>query len=282
MPEYADFYTDPENSALFFKTSKGDFVKCDSHLQPLSSFEGIKYTYKATCRNGSLYILGGNKMWDDNKLWQINTNDKIIVSPIYTNMATEEIEPNVFERTVNGTFGSIGNRIYITKGYNGKWNYACTLPFATDSGALSLKDTGTILFSRNDDSLFYYGMANAQVERRARKGMLEHFCSKDIQSILFSKGSSGCFDQSSDTMVYELKGERFVLSRKIYTGGATVDLRDNADEINKRVVEEFVKKIPAIYKKQAGVGELEFTQQEYDTCKQNIQAFKTVLERQIK
>ncbi len=65
--------------------------------------------------------------------------------------------------------------------------------------------------------------------------------------MLFIKGGSGCFgEQSSDTMVYNLKGDRFVASQRIYTGGANRDLADNANEIDKQLVDEFVKKIPSL------------------------------------
>lgn len=121
------------------------------------------------------------------------------------------------------------------------------------------------------------------VGKEIEKELLEGFCSKDIKTIIFSKGGAGCFgEKSSDTMVYELKETRFVLSRKVFTGGAIVDLKVNANEINKQEVVAFVKEIPAIYRKQSTINELGLTQQDYDTCKRNILAFKKVREREIR
>jgi hypothetical protein len=272
MPGYTDFYTDPENKALFFKTSSGGFIKSDDHFQPVSTFKNIGNAFSAVCRHGSLFVL------DYKKVSQINASNKLIEFPLYTNRIADE-EPTVFSYTMNGNLGSIGNKIYKQKEYPGKWNYAFTLPFAVDSGSLSMKDSGTVLFSRNDDSLFYYSIADAKVERSTKDEVMKSFCAKGIQTIVFSKGSQGCFHHSSDEMVYELEGESFVLSKKTNPqAGQTIYLKDNADEIDKQAVQEFVMKIPVFYQRLATINDLGFTQKEYDACKRNILAYKTFLE----
>jgi hypothetical protein len=76
-------------------------------------------------------------------------------------------------------------------------------------------------------------------------------------------------------MVYELKNNRFVLACKVHKGMEYVNLEDNAGEIDKEQVEAFVKKIPDMYEKsQATIGDLGFTQKDYDSCRQNILADK--------
>ncbi|MBO9199322.1 MULTISPECIES: WD40/YVTN/BNR-like repeat-containing protein [Niastella] len=272
MPGYTDFYTDAENNALYFKTSKGGFIKSDDHLQPISSFKNIGNPCAASCKNGSLFIL--NLM----NILQINTKGEVIESPLYTNNLAE-IEPTLFHYSASGNLGSIGNKIYRQKEYKGQWNYAFTLPFTCDSGHLSMTDTGTILFSRKDDSLFYYSLADAKVEKRAKAEVLKNFCAKEIQTIVFSKGSQGCFHYVSDKMEYVLEGGSFVLSQKSNPQkGQTVYLKDNADEIDQEAVQSFVKKIPAIYHDLITINDLKFTQNEYDACKRNILTFKTFLE----
>ena len=272
MRGYTDFYTDSENSALFFKTSKGDFVKCDSRLQVVSTCNNISNSFTATCRNGSLFILG------DKRLWQINAGNKLIETPIYTNDVTD-LKPQIFRYALSGNWGNRGSKVYKQQGTNGPWEYAFTLPFATDSGYLSMKDTANILFSRRDDSLFYYSISDAKVKRTTKKEMMESFCANGIKKIIFSKGSQGCFHNVSSELVYEIEDGRFVLSGKIDKGGGHSNyLKDNDDEIDQQVVEEFVKKIPAIYKKRATINDLEFTQKDYDACKRNIMAYKTYLE----
>jgi hypothetical protein len=271
MPGYTDLYTDAENRALFFKTSNGGFIKCDDHLQPVSSFKNID-GYTAVCRHGSLYILNYSK------LLQINANDKVIESPLYTNRLSD-VEPFMFGFSENGALGSIENNIYQQKEDGAKWTYAYTLPFAVDSGYLISKDSGTILFNRNDDSLFYYSIANAKVERGTKAEVMKSFCAKGIKKIVFTKGSSGCFYFQKENMVYELKGGSFVLSQKNGPEeGQSSFLKDNADKIDQQAVADFVKKIPAVYNTQVSINDLGFTQKEYDECNRNILAYKMFVE----
>lgn len=267
MPGYTDFYTDPSNSGLFFKTSKGGFVKCNDHLQAISVYENISGPI-AVCKKGSLFVL------DDTKLKQIRADDRIIESPLYTDRVAD-IEPE----PIGSMWGSIGNRIYGQKVVDGKWTYLYALPFAVDSGYLSMKDTGTILFNRNDDSLFYYSIDNAKVERRTKEEVMKSFSTKEIKKIIFSKGNSGCFSYYSNDMEYEWKGGSFVLTKKnTDDNGLFSYFKDSANEISKQTVSEFVKKFPGIYKSQATVNDLGFTQKEYDECKRDILAYKMFLE----
>jgi hypothetical protein len=193
--------------------------------------------------------------------------------------ADTALEPEIFGYTDNEMYGAIGNKIYLKTGNEIKWNYAFVLPFATDSGSLSMKDYKTILFSRFDDSLFYYSIADAKVQKREKKEMLEAFCKSGIHTLIFSKGSQGCFHIFWDEMIYEQRNGEFQLAGKKANGTKhTSLLTDNGDEIDQQMVEEFVKGLPAIYQKQASVDELGFTQEEYDACKRNILKFKRSLE----
>lgn len=212
IPGYTDFYTDAVNSALFLERSKGKFTKYDNRLQPTWSFESIRNYDAAICRNGSLFILG------ENKLLQVNSANQLTVSPLYT--------------------------------YS-RW-------------ALELQPQPI----RND----FTGINNSD---------LKQFCDKGIKTIIFSIGVEKYHGHvhHSDTAVYELKGDRFVLARKVHKGQAIVDLQDNAVEIDKQVVDRFVKIIPAIHqKRQVTIDDLGFTQSAYDSCKQNILAFKTYID----
>lgn len=274
LPGFTDFYTDAANSALFFKRLNGTFTKYDSHLQPICSFENIGKYEAAICRNGSLFTMR------EDKITQINRDNKLIVSPMYTNINEAGVEPSprMFDIKGGRTYNSVGNKIYIYDRYGNI--KTCTLPFITDSGYLSMKDTGTVLFSRNDDSLFFYTIANKKVQRTTNKKMLERFCAKGIKTIVFSSGADRAHHHvySSDTMVYELRNDRFVLARKVHEGQMFVNLRNEPGEIDNKVVDEFVKTIPAIYKKQATIDDLGFTSEEYDSCRKNILAFQKYIE----
>jgi hypothetical protein len=272
MPNYIDFYTDAENSALFFKTRKRDFIKCDSSLKPLSLFDNGGGAYSAVCRNGSLYFLG------QNIISQITADNQLVETPLYTNKIAD-MEPVIFAYTNDGIYGSIGNIVYNQKEYKGKWDYAFTLPFSTYSGSLSMKDSATVLFSRLDDSLFYYSIPDAKVEKKHIKEIMESFCGNRIQKIIFSKGSQGCFHSYKDELVYEYINNAFQLTHDRASGSKhSRVLKDNAETIDPEIVEEFVKKLPVIYHKNASIDDLGFTEKDYTTCRKNIQKYIEIFE----
>lgn len=272
MPGYTDFYTDADNSALFFKTPRDGFVKCDSHLQPVCSFDYLGNPYTAACRNGSLFI-GGRK-----KIWQIDTSNKVRESPTCFSIDME-VAPTLFHRTGNNAYGSIGSKIYRQESSGGEWNYILTLPFATDRGNLTMKDTNTIEFSRYDDSLFYYSISDGKVEGKTHKEMFDSFCASSIKKIIFSQVSFWGDGREAESMVYILKGSQFVLVHKspeLTRYGPY--LSDNSVTIDQKLVAAFVKKMPAIYNKKTTVDGLGFTPEQYDSCRRNILAFKAFLE----
>src|SRR5689334_14786305 len=76
-------------------------------------------------------------------------------------LAIAPFDPQIIGFVDKDTYGAIGNKIFIQRGNDFKWKEAFVLPFATDSGKLSMKDNNTILFNRFDDSLFYYSISDA-------------------------------------------------------------------------------------------------------------------------
>jgi hypothetical protein len=273
LPEYKDFYTDAENSALFFERNRKGFVKCDSELKPVCSFDSIGNSYSIICKNGSLYVLGRDK------IWQINTSNQLVESPLNSNVNLATREPVSFGHTFTNTsylVGHIGNQIYLGKEY--KWLYAFTLPFATDSGTLCMKDEDVILFSRGD-SVFYYSISGRKLSKGNGAKEIRDFVADGIHSIVFIRGFGTCFGVGKENMIYTLQDNQFVLARR-NTEGSRQDIfsRNCPDTINQRKVAEFVQKIPAIYSKQMCVDEMRFSQEEYDTCNRNILKYKSLYE----
>lgn len=184
-----------------------------------------------------------------------------------------------FEVIGNSYFGFIGNKIYKQESSNGKWEHIVTLPFAADGGRFSMKDRNTIVYLRHDDSLFYYRISDAKLVRKTQKELFNSFCANRIKKIIFSRAGYGDSPPDEDSMVYILDGRQFILAYKSpSTPRHDPFLSDNNIAIDQQVVAEFVKKIPAIYNKRATIENMAFTQEEYDTCKRNILAFKTFLE----
>jgi len=272
LPRYTDFYTDAENSALYFKTNKNGIVKADDNMKPVSTFENI-VSHSAQCRNGSLFVIGHNQ------IVHIKPDNEVINTLMYTNRPTKK-EPDNIGYTEKGEIGSIGNKIYEKAPYKDSlWNYRFALPFKVDSGSLSMIDDTTILYTRNDDSLFYYNIPAASVERRFTKTMIEEFCKSDIKKLIFSTGSRGCFHGYEDEISYINLDGKFVLD-KIHSSGSTHDyqLSENKASIDGNIVEKFVREVPAVLAKSATIEELDFTESDYTTCKHDILDFKKSIE----
>ncbi|AEW02113.1 hypothetical protein A4D02_08850 [Niastella koreensis] len=271
MPGYSDFYTDPYNRALFFETRRGKFIKCDSKLKPVATFDGA--FNKKFCRNGKLFS------FHINELTQITAGNQLMTFPAYTNDTTGIVAHN-FGHTGHGSIGAAGNKIYLQESRNGKWRYAFTLPFATDSGYLQMKGYDTILFvNRSNDSVFYYSIKDGQVEKRERKKMIADFSKAGLKKIIFSKGSSGDFYRYWNVIEFESINGKFVRTR-LDTAALNGILmpKEIPDTLSYQKVTTFGEQIPELYQKQLSFDELGFTPADYDSCKKHILQFKAMLD----
>jgi len=268
LPNYSNFYTDPQNSALYFKTSNNSFIKSGSDFNPVASSEKIDGITVAKCKNANLFIFSGNK------ISEFKADNSFISSFAYTNDPAS-IRPSAFAYEQEGIYGNIENKIYIQTVDEGKWKYFLTLPFSVDSGHLLMGENKNILFTENNDSIFYYNIASNKVTKKSKNRMITDFCSTGIKKIIFSKGSSGCFHSYSDDLVYTNENEEYKVEDKYSEGSThTLDLPENEDTIDKDLVDDFIKKIPIIINKMATIDELGFTEKDYSKCKQDILEFQ--------
>jgi photosystem II stability/assembly factor-like uncharacterized protein len=275
LPGYSNFYTDAENSALYFKKDKNGFVRVNDQLQPVHFFDSNISSGNGMCRNGSLFVK------NDTEISQFKSDNSTVSNYIYTN-DTAEIKPSTIGYSRNAIYGLLGNTIYTQRTFNGKWVYEFELPFIVDSGFVSITDNNTILVSKTNDSLFYYNIDLKQTQIKNRKTVLHEFCQSKLKSIIFEKGSRGCFHNHADILVYNNEGGVFELSDapEEYKKGKT--LPQNNETINELLVNNFVKQIPAMLYKQTTINDLGFTENDYDNCKKDIIKFKAFAESNIK
>src|ERR1044072_2873167 len=127
------------------------------------SFDNIRNPFSVVCKSGGLYVLGPGK------LWEVNASNQLIetrLSFIANN------KPNYL-----GNYKShVGNKIYKVE--KGRKIYEFTLPFATDSGYLCMKDFETILYSRAA-SLLYYNIPNKTVTKVNGRQTISNFIISD-------------------------------------------------------------------------------------------------------
>jgi hypothetical protein len=272
LPEYKDFYTDPENSVLYFMGNSGTLIKCDEELHPVLSIDNISEPFFITCKYGSLYALGRRK------LWQINASNQLVETPLYTNVA-EASDPVPFGdhfRYYSQQIGHIGNAIY-TKRYQ-KWVYLFTLPFVPNGGTLSLMHDYAILFSRGD-SVFRYTILNGNVSKANAANEIRDFSSTGIRKIIFTRSYGSCGGVGEEEVTYSLENNQFVLTERNIAGNRRdVFPKGCPDSIDTSKVSSFVQKLPAIHSKQVHIDELGLTQEDYDSCKRGILEIKSRFE----
>ena len=186
---------------------------------------------------------------------------------------------NIYTNT-SYTVGHIGNQIYLEK--DSKWTYAFTLPFATDGGDFKIKDNDVIMYNRGD-SVFYYSISNRKLLSLNGTNKLRDFCAGGIKIIIFTRLWGSCWKVGKEDMVYTLQNNRYVLTEDNFDAAArTRFIHDCPDSIEQSKVAGFVQKIPTIYAKKIRADELDFTGEEYDSCKRSILKFKSLYEAGIK
>jgi hypothetical protein len=276
LPGYVDFYTDAENTALYFLDNKKHFIRSANNFSPAFISPVINESTNAVCRNGNLFIFCGGK------LMEVKSDNSFISTITYTDQMEVET-PTVFGYARMGTYGYFEKNIYVQKDYNGSWQLVHHLPFDTDSGRLSLIDEDYFCFSRYDDSIFYYSTLSKQVIKETKTGLLQKFCKSQVNQIIFEKGSSGCFHSYSNKLVYTLENGMYVMGESISKGTKhSNDIPEGPDEIGAASVELFMKKFPNTINQFSCIRDLGFTEQEYNQCKKDILLFQQLVENGVK
>jgi len=273
LKDYQDFFTDADNTALYFQTVKGNFVRAGYDLTPIYSYGNTIGGFDSKCKNGSLFII-----MNDN-IQQLKPNNEI-VSVLITTNEKSKVNPVIFGYTSSGGIGFLNGKAYVQNGYNEEWQYIFDFPFAVKPEALSVTAYDMILFDRGDDSLFYFDMNGKEVIKRSKSKMVEDFCKAGIKEIRFNSGSQGCFHGYSNELVYTNKNGVFVSQGVESTGSKhSTTLADNDEEIEEHIIKDFVKKIPGLFSKEnlASIDDLAFTEIEYEQCKKDILDFKKSL-----
>lgn len=275
LSDYIDFYTDPANSALFFKTSRGEYVKADSNFAVLHRFSIDGEAYDAQCRNGSLFIVAGRQML------QFTASDELIKRP-FSRADVEPADPIAIGYTDRGTI-ALRNNTILQKPWNAdKWQTLGQLPFAVDSGSVSVTENATLLYQRRDDSLFYCSLNGKLLKATTLNDQLEEFAHSRISRIIFSQGSRGCFHNYADQLIFTNLGDSFGGDMEIsHDTQKGKGMPANDRRIPTPTVDSFVRNTPYLFKNyhKVTIDELGFTPQDYAQCREDIRAFQSSLQQ---
>lgn len=274
LPKYSDFYTDPQNSALFFMTNKGGYIRSDSNFIPIHVFEDLHGGYDAKCRNGSLFIVGNNKMI------QLTAGNEVVSTAF---SVTGEVKPVSVGYTEAYEVGLLENKVYRQKGFSGAWEYMFTLPFSSEKGTLSVMDYNLLVYDRGDDSLFHFSLQGKMIKAFSKAAMMTNFSKAGINKLIFSQGSRGCFHNYSDQIAYNNMGREF--GNAVETNHNTSPksrMPDNEESIEADAVAVFAGKLPLLFDPtpRTTIKDLAFTEDDYEQCRKDILLFKASLQKE--
>ncbi|MEO7487485.1 MAG: hypothetical protein ABIU77_10305 [Ferruginibacter sp.] len=272
LPEYVHFYTDEENTALYFHKNNGDFVRADDQLNITATYPFSENIYDAKCKNGNLFVMCGNKI---TKLQHDNATSTKTIEAVQNTAPL----PQIFGYLKNKVYGASGSKIFSHPSESEDWEYKFTLPFETANGFLKLVDEDQILFAGNNGQLTYYYIKSSRIEKKSAEDLLTLFCSSKIKTVSFCKGSRGCFHNFSDQLVYNRIDNEFNEDNQILNGSQHKNmLPENKEIFDAELVDSFVNKIPHFTKTIPTVTRMGFTQKEYAECRKNILDFKKSVE----
>jgi hypothetical protein len=271
LPEYTDFYTDPENSALFFRGKDGSFIRSDLDFKKIFSMPGYSRIYDVQCKNGSLFVISSKML-----TW-LGT-DNVQVSQDLDKDGLDQAEPNWFGSTGFGYFGILNNSVYYKPYFSGKWEFLFKFP--NEDALYSVYKQNQII-GETADSLFYYDSLGSLQSKASKSGLINSFCSQEIRSLSFDRGSVGCFHSYSDKLKYTNTDGNFE-SAEIDARGSKHknELPDYEEVIDSRLVSSFVTKIPGLFDSlnDVQVTDLQFTETDYAACRKGILKFQHAIE----
>lgn len=131
----------------------------------------------------------------------------------------------------------------------------------------------TLLSAGNDDSLINDNLPGQLLDTAARDKVIANFCNVGISSIVFRRGSAGCFHSYEDRITYTTEENAFAEAGVSSTGTRHQWMLPRyPTEIDEKHVREFVKIIPDLFKpsSRATIDQLGFTTADYTYCKSEI------------
>lgn len=266
LPKYVNFFTDAENSAIYFRT-RNDAYKANEELKEVCRFPLLYSLRSIKCSNGALFMLG-----DEELLCQVTPDEKKSIAVIIPDAAAG-INPESLGYSGSTEIGMQGRKIFRKTVFDGPWEYMFTFPLPLENAKLRIIENNLFLHEAEDE-LSYIDFKGKLKKKVSRKKMLEEFIESSITGIIFSAGTSGCFYSSVNTLFYTNDGDSF--GGAIEQSADKKGMPDSKDEIAISDVNDFLHLLPGIVEGDQGVTikDLEFTEKEYDKCKADIELFR--------
>lgn len=272
LPDYTDFFTDADNTALFLKMKDRDYVRVNDNFKPVYSLDVDWANYDAKCKNGSLFVVCREAMVQ-------LTPENTVVSTLYKGKTAFNKEPApIGYRKNNSEVGVLDNRIFERSRYNEPWKYLFTFPIPLDSNRnVSVRDT-SLLYYHGEDSLFYFNFAGNLLKKVSKRAMVNSFGKSGIKQIVFRREATGHEYYVSAKLHYSNLGNEFALARAL---SDTIKMPVNNERIDVKEVNGFIDQLPAIFNSthMASIEELGFSENDYEQCRKDILEFQASLSK---
>lgn len=272
LPDYNDLFTDANNSALFFKTKNGTYVRVDDNFKPVYSVDLNWFSYDAKCKNESLFVVCHEKMVQ-------LTPENVVISTLYKGNIAFIKEPVFIGHRENGReIGLLDNKIFEQAHYKDPWKYLFTMPVPLDSNSYLHIANGNILLHQGDDSLFYFSFTGKLLQKASKRTILANFRKTGIKQIVFIRKRSAHEFRELVKLLYSNKGNEFVLAAEL---SDTLIMPGNKDRISVKEVEDFIDRLPAIYNstQMTSIEDLRFSERDYEQCRKDILEFQASLSK---
>lgn len=197
--------------------------------------------------------------------------------------SSSAVEPTIFGMSASGKYyyGIAGNAIYRKKVGKDNWRLQQQLAVSPVIRTLRVNyDKNEIVFSTGNDSIYHVDIDNGKMRGIRMRDYLSRFQEHPVSRLTFSIGSRGCFHRYVDNLEYKREGNEFVLTDKNSEGTKHTNQMNAANEIVPAdEVARLQKAVCNDYSRMPGISDMGFTQQDYDQCKKDIQAFS--LDRKV-
>lgn len=274
-----DFFTDENNSALYFEDKHGVFFLMGDSLKVTKELGLFTPRNSVKCTNGKLFVFQGDK------IAKLSTVDSAHVSKVGTNDFDSK-KPSTFAFTKNGIYGNIGGKIYLSKSDSEKWRHLFDLPFEFDETKIALSAiSDTAIFCQFvNDSLAYFNTQTRHIHYATKSTLFSEFAKSKIQSVILEAGSRGCFHNFANKISYKRDGDIFELV-DVETKEKKISLNEIADNINTFdvvIVDSFLYNINSWRNRQVDFAELGFKNDDFKKCRKDILDFREHVEKQKK
>lgn len=272
LKQYDDFYTDPYNSALYFR--KGNtLIQADTALVPLFTYTSSETAFYYTCRDRKLNWVSSTG------IGQLQPDNTLVMLPFETSEGPVS-QPAIIAYTPKGIIGADGALIFTKKDFEAEWQADITLPLPFKPENVLFTEDERFLACSPGDSLYYIDRNGKLSTVIPLKKLLSDFTAAGISQLTFGDGSNGCFHGYLNSVTYREEGDDYILVETNSQGDENKKrLAGRPEVIDGEEIAKLLSQLPSLFNKDSlpGVQDLGFTESDFEQCRDDIKEFEQAI-----